>query len=218
MSLDRRSTIIGLGGVVAGTLGLLATRNKLQAEPVVPQVRANLYNCEGCEAVRQHPAGNLSSVVQLAGQDEQGERMIIRGRALSADGARPTPNVIIYAHQTNAEGLYAGGTRETEWSFRHGKLRGWAKTDSTGAYEFHTIKPAPYPDRTIPAHVHFFIAEPGTPPYYLDDIVFDGEFGVTDEYRAAQEFRGGSGIVSLQRTGDGLLLVERDIRLERHPT
>ena len=90
------------------------------------------------------------------------------------------------------------------------------KTGADGRYAFDSIRPAPYPDDVLPAHVHLTIAEPGRRAYYIDDIVFDGEFGVTPAYRGAQEFRGGSGIVRLTRSND-LWLATRDIMLERHP-
>jgi protocatechuate 3,4-dioxygenase beta subunit len=69
----------------------------------------------------------------------------------------------------------------------------------------------------MPAHVHLFVGEPGRRPYYIDDVVFDGAFGVTAAYRKACELRGGNGIVRLERSGDGTLLARRDIRLEIHP-
>ena len=128
----------------------------------------------------------------------------------------PVAGVTIYAHQTNDAGLYAGGTSETEWSRRHGRLRGWVKTGANGAYRFETIKPAPYPDQTMPAHIHLYIGEPGRNSYYIDDVVFDGEFGVTPAYRQAQELRGGSGIIRLYRDSSAMLVAKRDIRLERH--
>lgn len=143
--------------------------------------------------------------------------MRIEGRVMQADGRTPAAGVVIYAHQTNAEGLYANGTDESEWSRRNGRLRGWVKTDAEGRYAFDTIKPAPYPDRTMPAHVHLMIGEPGRRPYYIDDIVFDGEFGVTPAYRKRQQLRGGSGIVSLKRGPDGRWIARRDIVLELHP-
>jgi protocatechuate 3,4-dioxygenase beta subunit len=96
-------------------------------------------------------------------------------------------------------------------------LRGWVKTGADGTYTFDTIKPGIYPDRTMPAHVHLMIKEPGRRPYYIDDVVFDGEFGVDARYRARQELRGGSGIVSLVRRRDGVLIARRDIILEQHP-
>lgn len=143
--------------------------------------------------------------------------MVLTGYALTPDGARPAEGVVIYLHQTNAAGLYANGSQASEWSRRHGRLRGWVKTGADGRYRFLTIKPGPYPDRTLPAHIHLFIGEPGRRPYYIDDVVFDGEFGVTPAYRSAQELRGRTGIVRLQRSEDGILLAVRNIVLERHP-
>lgn len=158
----------------------------------------------------------MSAIVDLAGPDEPGERLVLEGVVTGPD-SNPAENVIIYAHQTNAAGLYAGGSKETVWSRRHGRLRGWALTGADGAYRFNTIKPAPYPDMTMPAHIHLMIGEAGRPPYYIDDVVFDGEFGVTKAYLDRQELRGGSGIVILEKTADGVWLARRNIRLEPHP-
>lgn len=216
MAVDRRVMLLTLAG---GAGGLLAIRG-LTAHPLEPQrtARADLYNCEGCEAVGERPRTAHAAIVQLAGPGEPGERMILTGRVLAADGATPVAGVVIYAHHTNHAGLYANGSNETIWSRRHGRLRGWALTGADGRYTFRTIKPAVYPDRSMPAHVHLFVGEPGRRPYYIDDVVFDGEFGVTAAYRKACELRGGNGIIKLSRTGDGVLLARRDIRLEPHPT
>lgn len=214
MTIDRRLMLAGVGGAA----GLAIAGRALWTTPAqAVAARRDLYNCEGCEAALERPLAGLTSTVRLAGPDEPGERMILSGRVLTADGTAPAANVIVYAHQTNAAGLYAGGRQGPQWSARHGRLRGWAKTDAAGRYVFHTIKPAPYPDRTMPAHVHLYIAEPGRQPYYIDDVVFAGEFGVTPAYRARQELRAGSGIVTLGRSREGVWLARRDIRLERHP-
>ncbi|WP_174475959.1 intradiol ring-cleavage dioxygenase [Myxococcus sp. CA033] len=214
--LSRRSVVLGLGScavsVVACTCAVPA-----EAVPVAPRVRAQLYACEGCEAVAERVPERLVPTVRLASAEEPGERMTLTGRVLSAQSREPVAGVVIYAHHTNAAGLYANGTRESEWSRRHGRLRGWARTGGDGVYTFETIKPAPYPNDTLPAHVHLFIGEPGRPAYHVDDVVFDGEFGVTPRYREKQELRGGSGIVKLSRTASGVWLARRDIVLERHP-
>ena len=215
MTVDRRMLLLALAG---GAGGVLAARGFTARPPQpLPAARPDLYNCEGCEAVGERPRGALSATVELAGRGEAGERMILTGRVLTADGATPAAGVVIYAHHTNAVGLYANGTNESMWSRRHGRLRGWARTGADGRYTFRTIKPAPYPDRTMPAHVHLFVGEPGRRPYYIDDVVFEGEFGVTPAYRKACELRGGSGIIQLSRTANGVLLAQRDIRLEAHP-
>lgn len=181
-------------------------------------VRSDLYNCEGCEGAHERAPATLDWHARIGPASEPGDAMRIEGRVLKSDGITAAPGVVVYAYQTSAKGLYANGTPETEWSRRHGRLRGWAKTDATGRYAFDTIKPAPYPRQTMPAHVHLTIVEPGRPAYYIDDIVFAGEFGVTPAYRTAQELRGGSGIVKLARTTDGGWLARRNIILERHPT
>lgn len=153
---------------------------------------------------------------RIAGPNEPGERLQITGTVFQADSRKPSPGIIVYAYHTDAAGLYSRGTPETEWSRRHGLLRGWARTGADGRYSFETVKPAPYPGRRDPAHVHLTVLEQGRRPYWIDDIVFDGDFGVDDAYRRERENRGGSGIVRLARQDAGWL-ARRDIVLERHP-
>lgn len=207
MIIDRRSAL----GFLASTAACGAN-----ISPKSP-VRRDLYNCEGCEAVTERDGLRLSPTATLAGPEEAGERLLLTGRVTIADGSMPAAGVVIYAHHTNAEGFYANGSNETEWSRRHGRLRGWVRTGADGMYTFRTIKPSPYPGRNLPAHIHLYVGEFGRPPYYLDDVVFAGEFGVTPAYIAAQELRGGSGIIRLQRGIDGTLLAVRDVKLEPHP-
>ena len=210
--IDRRSMLAALGLASLGA----ACGARTAGEPL-SGARPDLYNCEGCEGAFERDAQTLDWQSTMAPAGEPGEPMRIEGRVTQADGQTPAEGVVVYAYQTNAEGLYANGSAETEWSRRHGRLRAWVKTDADGRYGFDTIKPAPYPNRTMPAHVHLTIAEPGRRAYYIDDIVFDGEFGVTPAYRRNQELRGGSGILQLQRTDEGLWLARRNIVLERHP-
>lgn len=202
-------------GLLFGSVGLTGLSCSAPSNALRP--RANLYDCEGCEAVLERAKAELSATLRLAGPQEPGERMWLSGTIFQSDGKTPAPDVIIYAHHTNADGLYANGTNENEWSRRHGRLRGWVKTGADGRYAFDTIKPAPYPDRTLPAHVHLYIGEPGRRPYYVDDAVFAGEFLVNADYSAQQELRGGSGIVPATKDAQGVWQVRRDIILERHP-
>lgn len=181
------------------------------------EARADLYQCEGCEGALEADPAKLASHAALSTADEPGEQLHVSGTVFEIDGTSPAQGVVIYAYQTNAKGLYTGGTPETEASRRHGRLRGWVKTGTDGRYSFDTIKPAPYPDDTLPAHIHFTILEPGKRPYWIDDIVFDGEFGVTDAYRRSMTNKGGNGIVSVTRDTRGVWQVTRNITLERHP-
>lgn len=212
------TTLLATGAALAATAcGRVGSAEALAQERVgSKRARLDLYACEGCEAVLEHEGGLLAPAADLARGAEPGERLELRGRVLTADGEEPAANVIIYAHHTDAQGLYTRGAPHTPGDHRHGHLRGWVRTDADGGYRFRTIKPAPYPTLDGPAHIHLMVGEPGRRPYYIDDVVFDGEMGVDAHYRQRQALRGGTGIVRLQSVTGGLLAV-RDIRLERHP-
>lgn len=171
--------------------------------------------CEGCEAAWEADSSTLAPRIRLAGPDEPGEPLLLRGIVYKPDGKTPAAGVVIYAYHTNAAGLYAERSTKSEWSRRHGRLRGWLKTGADGRDEVQTIKPGRYPDRSDVAHVHMTVLEPGKAPYWIDDVVFDGEPGVDAKYRQEREKRGGSGIVRLKREPDGRWLAERDIMLLR---
>lgn len=205
------SAALLLGPVACGRAGDAAAR------PVQTsgRARADLYNCEGCEAVAETPSVELPAFARLPAMS--GQPLRLRGKVFLPDGVTPAAGVVLYIHHTNAAGLYADGAPNTVWSRRHGRLRGWVRTSADGRYGFDTIKPAPYPAQTMPAHIHMFVGEPGRPPYYVDDVVFDGEFGVDADYLARQELRGGSGVVRLRTHPDGALVAVRDLVLERHP-
>jgi protocatechuate 3,4-dioxygenase, beta subunit len=177
----------------------------------------DLYQCEGCEGALERNAAALDWHTQISTPAEPGEAFVFEGAVYQTDGKTPAPNVVLYAYHTNADGLYANGSNESVWSRRHGRLRGWVKTGADGRYRFKSIKPAPYPDDILPAHVHITVLEPGRKPYWIDDIVFDGEFGVTEKYRRSMINKGGNGIVKAYRSADGIWRVTRDIILEKHP-
>lgn len=208
--VTRRSVLL-----VSSSLMFMGTIGCARSEAAEP--RPGLYRCEGCDAIFERDADTLSASARMHPEGQPGEPLRLTGRVLSADGHRPVPSVIVYAYQTNADGYYADGTSETEWSRRHGNLRGWVRTDAEGRYQFETIKPAPYPGQSFPAHIHLTVLEPGRRPYYIDDVVFEGEFGVTRAYRERMELRGGDGAVRLGRTDEGVWTAERDIILEHHP-
>lgn len=196
---------IMLGGLALGIAG-----------PVCAQtaVRPDLYNGELDYLAKEFTgrAEDLPASIEIASQHEPGERMAISGRCLSWQTGKPAAGVIVYAYHTDAIGLYDGGPRGT----RHARLRGWMRTGADGIYSFRSIRPATYPDRSMPAHIHLTVLEPGKRPYWIDDIVFAGEYRVDAAYRAKQGLRGGDGVIQLKRA-KGVWTGGRDIRLERHP-
>jgi protocatechuate 3,4-dioxygenase, beta subunit len=176
--------------------------------------RPNLYDCEGCEAIYEHSHDALDWRVRIAGPNEPGEPLVLSGRIYKTDGKTPAPGVVLYAYHTDNSGLYRAAKGATGWGTRHGRLRGWLKTDSTGRYEITTIRPKPYPNATVAAHVHPILKEPGRREYWIDEYVFDDDKFVTEAYLSHQEKRGGSGLVHLTRDAKGVWRGTRDIVLE----
>jgi protocatechuate 3,4-dioxygenase beta subunit len=160
--------------------------------------------CEGCGLVFEGMPDEIPSEARIAPSDEAGEPMVIEGRVFDR-GGRPAPGVIVYAYHTDAGGVYPDADT------RHGRLRGWARTDVRGEYRFDTIRPASYPGTTIPAHVHMHVIEPGRGTYYIDSIRFldDPHLGSPD---AESSPRGGSGLADPELVA-GTWRVQRDIVL-----
>jgi len=117
------------------------------------------------EAQKARPQ-QLASTARIAPRDEPGQPLRIRGQVFRADGRTPAADVVVFAYHTDRTGLYH---RPGEHGLR---LKGWAKTDREGRFEFTTIRPAPYPDRTIPAHVHFTMEGPGVSRQWTADLMF----------------------------------------------
>ncbi|MBY0432638.1 MAG: intradiol ring-cleavage dioxygenase, partial [Cyclobacteriaceae bacterium] len=86
----------------------------------------------------------------------------------------------------------------------HGHIRGWVKTDGSGAYRIYTSRPAPYPSANEPAHIHVLIKEPKLAnEYYIDDLIFDDDVRVLKKKRSGwvPENRGGSGLLRVVLSG-----------------
>lgn len=170
--------------------------------------------CEGCEAVFQGLPDSLRSVARIAPEGEPGEPMVIEGTVRDQAGS-PAPGVIVYAYHTDTEGVYPPNEHPRgTWAYRHGRLRAWARTDSEGRYRFRTIRPGSYPSRDNPAHVHMHVIEPGCCTYWIASIHFDDDplLGA-DERDEDGRARGGPGLETPRRDGDGTWRVRRDITL-----
>ncbi len=171
--------------------------------------------CEGCEAVFDGRPAKLESTARIAPPGEPGEPMVIRGRVTTAAG-NPAAGIVVYGYQTNARGIYPTPNGFSGAAARHGRLRGWVITDANGEYRFDTIRPAPYPTRELPAHVHLHVIEPGRETYYIDDLMFEDDPLLTAEARRRLTLgRGGSGIMLPVRDARGVWQARRDIVLGR---
>lgn len=169
--------------------------------------------CEGCDAIDEYGSKKLTNYDTLPDYHDAGPRMEVSGTIYKKDGKTPAQDVILYIYHTDQQGEYPTKGDETGWARRHGFIRGWIKTGADGAYRFHTLKPAAYPGRQNPAHIHATLKEPGVSAYWIDEYLFDDDPILSDDERAAQRKRGGSGIIRLIWKADGTILAHRDIVL-----
>ncbi len=169
--------------------------------------------CDGCGIMFVGMPASINAVDTSAGWTEQGQKLLVTGRACKPDGKTPAPGVIIYYWQTDNNGYYSPREGMDEKARRHGHIRGWVKTGEDGRYSIYTIRPAPYPKETMPAHIHIALKEPGIGnEYYIDEFVFDDDTLLTAEKRKAMENRGGSGILKVSDSGN-MQVAEHNITL-----
>ena len=169
--------------------------------------------CDGCELMYNGMPSNIHSIDTSPGWYEKGQKLLITGTIFEIDGRTPAANIIIYYWQTDNNGYYSPIKGMDENTKRHGHIRGWVKSDENGKYSIYTIKPIPYPNENIPAHIHTSIKEPAIAnEYYIDEFVFDDDKLLTSEKRKALENRGGSGILRVLLK-DNLQIAEHNIIL-----
>jgi protocatechuate 3,4-dioxygenase beta subunit len=172
--------------------------------------------CDGCEWALLGMPDTMAAESRIASADEPGEAMTLTGVVYASDGRTPAAGVVVYAYHTDATGHYPAIAAGPAKGVRHGRLRAWARTGADGRYTFQTIRPAPYPKRSIPAHVHIIPIEPGLAPYWIDDLVFTDDPLVTAAWRANHDGRGGNGVQTPKRDAAGTWRVTRDIVLGRN--
>lgn len=160
---------------------------------------------------------NLNRIMTIASKEEPGEQMVITGSIFKADGRTAYPDVVLYAYHTDNKGYYSKAGKETGVQKWHGRLHGWCKTDVNGNYEIHSIRPARYPDNSMPAHIHIAVKEPiGKEPYYISDIVFKDDSLANERYlRSIVTAIGGTGIVDMTKSAEGTWTGRRDIVLAK---
>jgi protocatechuate 3,4-dioxygenase beta subunit len=205
---QRSSTALAFALTLAASLALACHAHAGPPEPLIGGP------CEGCEAVFEGRPATLAPSARIAPKGEPGEPLVIKGVVTDAV-RRPVAGVIVYAYHTDARGRYPGSDEQRRTaSGRHGRLRGFARTDAEGRYAFETIRPASYPvPDAPPQHVHMHVVEPGRCHYYLDDLLFTDDPRLTPEARRRMDRgRGGSGIATPAKHA-GTWSVRRDIVL-----
>jgi protocatechuate 3,4-dioxygenase beta subunit len=153
--------------------------------------------------------------ISMASATEPGEPLIVSGTIYAPDGRTPLEGMSLWVYHTDATGHYSPQTG-TPGDNRNTRLHGQMKTNREGRYEFRTIKPAPYPGHTNPAHIHAYVSGPGYPEYWIDSYLFEGDPFITEDMRPKLSTKGNlSPILKLTRGNDGIWRGVRDIIVER---
>ena len=170
--------------------------------------------CEDCEATLDYKLLELNpkSIDTLPGFNETNPKLKITGTVYELDGKTPAENVILYIYHTSRDGIYEASKNPIGWERRHGKFRGWLKTDASGKFAFYTFRPAPYPEVQEPEHIHIYVEEANKIPYYIDSYIFMDDPTLKEDDIKSQKNRGGSGLIMLKEQ-NGILSGHRDIIL-----
>lgn len=171
--------------------------------------------CEGCEGALVGKPAEIAAITRIAPAGEKGQPLQLRGRIVDADG-KPAASVVVYGYHTDASGDYPDDAQLRGTPARqHGRLRGWARSDTAGNYGFDTIRPAGYPGRRDPEHIHLHIIEPGRCSYYIDDVNFRDDPRLQASTRQPA-LRGGGGVAEPVRDANDTWQATRDIVLGKN--
>lgn len=149
----------------------------------------------------------VSAVGRMARDGEPGTPLIVHGRVVQPDGKTPASGITVFAYQTDATGVYHMKGAEG-W-----RLRGWAITDTRGEFKLRTVRPAPYPNGTTPAHIHLTIEGPRLPRRWTSEVQFADDALVSESERRKSRAAGGFGSVRAVTNRAGVQHVNFAIRI-----
>jgi protocatechuate 3,4-dioxygenase beta subunit len=127
-------------------------------------------------AQREMPA-QLSTSSRIAPIGEPGQPLVVHGTVLLPNH-QPAAGVILFAYHTDHRGLYSAPGDTLQW-----RLQGWAVSDAAGHFEFSTIRPAPYPNNSTPAHIHLSLVT-NCCGRQLADLMFEDDPLATKQFRS----------------------------------
>ena len=127
-----------------------------------------------------------SNPVSIAPDTEPGKKIKVLATLKDVNG-KSIPGAVVYFYQTDAKGWYAadkphvGGNSGDQ---RQARLFGYAKTDASGKFEIHTVKPSGYPQSDLPAHIHVEITGLAGYQPRITEFLFDDDERLVGNIRA----------------------------------
>lgn len=210
MSLAKRLSILAtlsalaLAALNAGSCSKTTEAAPPEAKQSYPSTLSGGAPCGSCIAPT-----NLSRKTVVTSPDEPGEPLSISG-IISLPNGKPAEGIVLFIYHTDATGYY-----NEKDDASHPRLKGWMKTGPDGRYEFRTIKPAPYPHRTTPAHIHAHVYGPQYSERSIDGYWFENDPFITAKELARMKQAGDTpAIISLKTNREGVWLGVRDIALK----
>ena len=117
---------------------------------------------------------------RIAPADRARHRSSSTGARSARTGARRSPAPWYSPIRPTATDSYDRDGGNLSW-----RLKGWAKTDADGRFEFSTIRPGHYPGEQIAAHVHFVLMPDDGNRYHGGELLFEGDPALTARQKAA---------------------------------
>ena len=143
----------------------------------------NLHKLTEFRAVIKKHAKNMT--VTLVTTQEPGAQTTVKGKLLSANKT-PLANTLVYVYQTDHRGWYADDkphVEQNEGDRGHARLFGYLKTNDQGEFELKTIRPASYPNSTLPQHIHFEAFSENGRALIITELLFDDDPMLVGELR-----------------------------------
>ncbi len=135
----------------------------------------NLHKLTEFRSVIKKHAKGMS--VTMVTDKEQGAQTTVKGKLLSADKT-PLANTLVYVYQTDHRGWYADDkphVEQNEGDRGHARLFGYLRTNAQGEFELKTIRPASYPNSTLPQHIHFEAFSNNGRSLIITELLFDDD-------------------------------------------
>ena len=162
------------------------------------------------QEAQTHRPAELGPEGRIAPAGEPGTPLVVDGRVVEPDGTTPAAGVTVFAYQTDRDGIYFSDRRPgSPW-----RLQGWARTGADGRFLLRTIRPGPYPNRSVPAHIHFTFESPEHGRQWSDSLRFADDPLLSDQEKAASAAAGRFGSICAVRTENGIAHVRYTVRLK----